>query len=198
VTRTDEVRAACRAVEQELGPVSILVNVAGGSGTVGIEHIEDVTDEVWDQVLAVNLGSIMRMCREIVPGMKQRRYGRIVNMSSRTKDGVLGPLGAMGARLPYVTAKSAIVGLTKQLSKDLGPFGITVNAVAPGLTLPNPTARITQAFNASPPEVQARRTSAIPAGRLGKGEDVVNAVRFLISPASSYISGEILSVTGGG
>jgi len=197
VTRTEQVRAACRQVEQQLGPVSILVNNAGGSGEIPIEHVEDMTDEVWDSVLALNLGSVMRMCRELVPGMKERRYGRIVNLSSRTREGLFGPLGAMRARLPYVTSKSALVGMSKQLSKDLAPFGITVNAVAPGLTLPGEQARITQRFRAASPEEQARLTAPIPAGRLGTGEDVANAVRFLVSPASGFVNGEVLSVTGG-
>ena len=197
ITRSDDVREACGRVERELGPVSILVNNAGGSGTQGVEQVEDITDEAWDHILTMNLGGAMRMCREVVPGMKQRHYGRIVNLSSRTREGIFGPLGAMGARLPYVTTKAALVGFTKQLSKDLGPMGITVNAVAPGLTLPGPDARITRNYNAAPPEVRARMTAQIPAGRLGSGEDVANAVRFLVAPESGFINGEVLGVTGG-
>lgn len=197
VTDSEQVRRACAAVTAELGPATILVNNVGGSGAVPIEQIEDMNDDTWDHILSLNLGSIMRFCRGLVPGMKARGYGRIVNVSSTLKDGMFGPLGTLGARLPYVTAKSAIVGMTKQLAKDLGPFGITVNAIAPGLTLPGETARITQRFRALSPEAQQRFTAPIPAGRLGMGEDMANAVRFLVSPYSGYVSGEVLAVAGG-
>ncbi|WP_159457691.1 SDR family oxidoreductase [Xaviernesmea oryzae] len=91
-----------------------------------------------------------------------------------------------------------MIGLTKQLCNDLGPFGISVNAVSPGLTLPGEDAKITQRFRSLPPEEQARMYSHIPAGRLATGEDIANAVCFLVSEASGYISGETLLVAGGG
>jgi NAD(P)-dependent dehydrogenase (short-subunit alcohol dehydrogenase family) len=197
VIDADAVRFACDAIAAELGPAAILVNNVGGSGSHQVEHVEDLTDEVWDHVLSLNIGSIMRFCRALVPAMKQRRYGRIVNVSSTVKEGMFGPPGTIGARIPYVTAKSAIVGLTKQLAKDLGPFGITVNAIAPGFTLPGEDARITQRFRALPPEDQKRLTGGIPVGRPGSGEDMANAVRFLASPHSGYVTGEILAVAGG-
>jgi 3-oxoacyl-[acyl-carrier protein] reductase len=197
VTNSGDVRETCAAIATAFGPVSILVNNVGGSGSLQVEHVEDLTDEVWDHVLSLNLGSIMRFCRALVPAMKVRRYGRIVNVSSTLKDGMIGPPGTVGARIPYVTAKSAIVGMTKQLAKDLGPFGITVNAIAPGFTLPGEEARITQRFRALPPEDQKRLTGGIPVGRPGSGEDMANAVYFLASPQSGYVSGEILAVAGG-
>jgi NAD(P)-dependent dehydrogenase (short-subunit alcohol dehydrogenase family) len=197
VTGSAEVRETCERIGAELGTVSILVNNVGGSGSHQIEHVEDLTDEAWDHVLSLNLGSIMRFCRALVPAMKARRYGRIVNVSSTVKEGMIGPPGTIGARIPYVTAKSAIVGMTKQLAKDLGPFGITVNAIAPGFTLPGEEARITRKFRALPPEDQKRLTSGIPVGRPGGGEDMANAVCFLASPKSGYVTGEILAVAGG-
>jgi NAD(P)-dependent dehydrogenase (short-subunit alcohol dehydrogenase family) len=197
VTSSTEVRDTCERIGAELGAASILVNNVGGSGGHQIEHIEDLTDEAWDYVLSLNLGSIMRFCRALVPAMKKRGYGRIVNVSSTVKEGMFGPLGTIGARVPYVTAKSAIVGMTKQLAKDLGPFGITVNAIAPGFTLPGEDARITRRFRALPAEDQKRLTSGIPVGRPGSGEDMANAVCFLASPTSGYITGEIIAVAGG-
>ena len=197
VTNSAEVREVCERIGAELGAVSILVNNVGGSGSHQIEHIEDLTDEAWDHVLSLNLGSIMRFCRALVPAMKERGYGRIVNVSSTVKEGMFGPPGTIGARIPYVTAKSAIVGMTKQLAKDLGPFGITVNAIAPGFTLPGEDARITRRFRALPVEDQKRLTSGIPIGRPGSGEDMANAVCFLASPSSGYVTGEIIAVAGG-
>ena len=197
VTSSAEVRDVCERIGAEFGPASILVNNVGGSGSHQIEHVEDMTDEAWDHVLSLNLGSIMRFCRALVPAMKARRYGRIVNVSSTVKEGMMGPPGTIGARIPYVTAKSGIVGMTKQLAKDLGPFGITVNAIAPGFTLPGEEARITRKFRALPPDDQRRLTSNIPVGRPGTGEDMAHAVCFLASPKCGYVTGEIVAVAGG-
>jgi NAD(P)-dependent dehydrogenase (short-subunit alcohol dehydrogenase family) len=196
-TRSADVGRVCAAIAAELGTVSILVNNVGGSGNARILEVEDMTDEAWDQTLSLNLGSVMRFCRAFVPGMKAARWGRIVNLSSNTKDGVFRTGGTIGARLPYVAAKAAIVGLTKQLAKDLGPFDITCNAVAPGFTLPDPKARITQRYNALPSEEQAALTARVPLGRPGSGDDIANAVCFLAGPRSGYISGEVLIVAGG-
>jgi NAD(P)-dependent dehydrogenase (short-subunit alcohol dehydrogenase family) len=191
------VAATCKTILDEQGPVSILVNNVGGSGDAKIEQVEDLTDEAWDHVLSLNLGSIMRFCRSLVPGMKARRYGRIINISSTLKNGMPGPAGTVAARIPYVTAKSAIVGMTRQLALDLGAFGITVNAIAPGFTLPGEDARITQRFRALPSEDQKRLTAGIPIGRPAMGEDMANAACFLASPGSGYVTGEILAVAGG-
>ena len=86
-------------------------------------------------VLSLNVGSAFRFCRAVSAAMKAKRYGKIVNVSSTLANGMFGAAGTVGARIPYVTAKSAIIGLTKQLAKDLGPFGVAVNAIAPGFTL---------------------------------------------------------------
>ena len=98
-----------------------------------------MTDEVWEHILSLNLGAMLRFSRRLVPAMKARRAGRIVNITSSLKDGVFGGAATVGARLPYVTAKSGIVGFTKQLANDLGPYGITVNAVRLGSPCPIPT-----------------------------------------------------------
>jgi NAD(P)-dependent dehydrogenase (short-subunit alcohol dehydrogenase family) len=129
--------------------------------------------------------------------MKARRHGRVVNITSSLKDGVFGGAATVGARLPYITAKSGIVGFTKQLANDLGPFGVTVNAVSPGFTLPDENARITQRFRALAPEQQRELTANIPLGRPGDGADIANAVLFLASPRSGYVTGEIIHVAGG-
>jgi len=197
ITRPAEIEAVCGEIEAALAPVSILVNNVGGSGGTAVADIEKLSDQLWEQILAYNLGGMFRFSRRFVPGMKARKRGRIVNITSSLKDGVFGGAATVGARLPYITAKSGIVGFTKQLANDLGPFGVTVNAVSPGFTLPDENARITQRFRALSPEQQRELTASIPLGRPGAGDDIANAVLFLASPRSSYVTGEIIHVAGG-
>jgi NAD(P)-dependent dehydrogenase (short-subunit alcohol dehydrogenase family) len=197
-TSSDEVSTTCAALQAELGPASILVNNVGGGGTDLGDDVESMSDAQWEFVISLTLSSGMRFCRGLVGGMKARKYGRIVNISSSLKDGVFGPVGTVRGRLAYVTCKTAVIGLTQQLANDLGPFGVTVNAVSPGLTLPGEDARITQRYRALPPEEQARMVAHIPAGRLATGPDIANAVCFLASEGSSYVSGQTITVAGGG
>jgi NAD(P)-dependent dehydrogenase (short-subunit alcohol dehydrogenase family) len=198
VRNSGEIAAVCASIRGEFGDPTILINNVGGSGAAQVTDVEDTSDEVWDAIMALNVGSAFRFCRALVPAMKAARYGRIVNVSSTLMNGMFGAAGTVGARLPYVTAKSAIVGLTKQLAKDLGPFGIAVNAIAPGFTLPDEDARITKRFRALTPEQQRPMIADIPMQRPGTGEDMASAVRFLASPQNTYVSGQILSVDGGG
>jgi NAD(P)-dependent dehydrogenase (short-subunit alcohol dehydrogenase family) len=198
VTRPQEVRAVCSEIQRTLGHPGVLINNVGGSGADNIVDIEDMTDEAWERTLSLNLGSIMRFCRSLVPAMKAKHYGKIVNVSSTLMNGMRGAAGTVGARLPYVAAKAGIVGLTKQLAKDLGPFGIAVNAIAPGFTLPDENARVTRKFRALSPEQQKPLVADIPMGRPGNGEDMARAVCFLASPRNSYVSGQVLAVDGGG
>jgi len=196
VTKSAEVANICRAVQRELGEPTILINNVGGSGPYSAADVEQTTDEMWDHVLSLNVGSILRFCRALVPAMKAKRYGKIVNVSSTLMNGVFGAVGTVGARLPYVTAKSAIVGLTKQLAKDLAPFGIAVNAIAPGFTLPDENARITRKFRALSPDQQRPLVAGIPMGRPGTGDEMAYAACFLASPANTYVAGQILAVDG--
>lgn len=197
-TSSGQVAETCRLIEQDLGACSILVNNVGGGGSEPGDDVETISDEQWEFVVSLTLSSGMRFCRGLVGGMKARNYGRIINISSSLKDGVFGAVGTVRGRLPYVTCKMAVIGLTQQLANDLGPFGISVNAVSPGLTLPGEDARITQRFRSLPPEEQARMYSHIPAGRLATGEDIANAVCFLATEDSGYISGQTITVAGGG
>jgi NAD(P)-dependent dehydrogenase (short-subunit alcohol dehydrogenase family) len=198
VTHSHDVHEACADIARTFGDPCVLVNNVGGSGADNIAAIEDMTDDAWERTLSLNLGSIMRFCRSLVPAMKARRYGKIVNVSSTLMNGMRGAAGTVGARLPYVAAKAGIVGLTKQLAKDLGPFGIAVNAIAPGFTLPDEEARITRKFRALSPEQQKPLVADIPMGRPGNGADMAYAVCFLASTRNSYVSGQILAVDGGG
>ncbi|WP_338664537.1 SDR family NAD(P)-dependent oxidoreductase [Pararoseomonas sp. SCSIO 73927] len=197
VTSSPQVAETCRAILDTMGPVSILVNNAGGGGDEPGDNIETLTDEQWEHVLSLNLSAAMRFCRGLVGSMRAARQGRIINISSTLRNGFHGPVGTMRGRLPYITAKMALVGLTRQLANDLGADGITANIVSPGLTLPGPEAKITRRYNALPPEEKHRLTGHIPAGRPATGEDVANAVLFLSLPSSAYVSGQTIDVSGG-
>ncbi len=197
VTKVEEVDRVCDEVRASLGAISILVNLAGGSGTRAAQTLGDTTDEIWEHVMSLNVTSVLRFCRAIVPSMSSAGYGRIINVSSTLRHGIYGAVGTLGARLPYITSKSALVGMTSQLAKDLGPFGITVNAVAPGLTLPGEDGAITKRFRALPQEAQDKLTGHIPAGRPADGNDIANAIAFLASPEAKYVSGQVLDISGG-
>lgn len=179
-------------LEAEVGrSVDVLINNAGG--VVGQAHapIETVTDEAWDAVLAVNLGAAMALSRACAPGMKAAGGGAIVNIAS----GAALKASLTGVQA-YCAAKHGLLGLTRQLARELGPFGVRVNAVAPGFVNTNEaTARQWAAFS---PERQRQIVDGIALRRLGQPAEIAEAVLFLASERASFITGEILSVSGGG
>lgn len=197
VTQATEVDALVRQGLEAYGAIDILVNNAGGSGNVGIDQIDEISDELWDEIVDSNLKSAFVCSRAVVPHMRQRQQGTIINFSSLTAKGGFGPRGTSAARLPYAGAKSGIIGFTSQLSKDLGPSGIRVNAVMPGFVLTPPDARVAQRYRDLTPEEQADMLSGIPLGRAGRPEEVAAVVLFLASDAASYVSGAVLEVGGG-
>jgi NAD(P)-dependent dehydrogenase (short-subunit alcohol dehydrogenase family) len=197
VTSAAQAEAMVQHSVTSFGQVDILVNNAGGSGNIGIDQIEDVTEELWDAVVDANLKSAYLCCRAVVPHMKARRQGSIINFSSMSARGAFGPLGTSAVRLPYAGAKAGIVGLTSQLAKDLGPSGIRVNAVMPGFILTQPDARVAQRYQALSAEEQAAMVQPIPLGRPGRPEEVAAVVLFLASAAASYVSGATIEVNGG-
>ncbi|WP_375460258.1 SDR family NAD(P)-dependent oxidoreductase [uncultured Enterovirga sp.] len=198
VTKPDEVSAACDAALAEFGRVDILVNNAGGSGSVLAPTIEETTDEIWAGVLDLNLTSILRFSRTLLPAMKAAGWGRIINMSSRSRRGVPIDFPTMKSHLGYVVAKGAMVSMTIQFSRELGPYGITCNAIAPGLVLPDPEARITRIFRAQPEEWQRQHIAKIPVGRPGDGGDIAGLAAYLAAPESSYVTGQTIDINGGG
>ncbi len=185
--------AAHQAVEQVItrhGRLDILVNAAGGvRGQVG-QKIADVTEESWRVLFQANVDGAFFMAQAASGPMQKMGFGRIINIASGA--GLRPSLTGIQA---YTAAKHALVGLTKQLSQDLGPLGITCNAVAPGFVRSNPaTEKQWQAYG---PEGQARLIEAIHLRRLGTPEDIANACLFLASEQAGWISGQILSVDGG-
>jgi NAD(P)-dependent dehydrogenase (short-subunit alcohol dehydrogenase family) len=145
----------------------------------------------------LNLRSVFLFSRAVIVTMRQQKFGRIVNLSSVLAHGEKGPPTTVAARLPYATAKAAILGFTKQLAKDEAEFGITVNALSPGLILGEPGTRIRDRFDAMPPEQRAGMLHDYPVGRAGEGAEVSAAIAFLVSDAAGYVTGVELPVDGG-
>jgi 3-oxoacyl-[acyl-carrier protein] reductase len=172
------------------GRLDILINAAGGvRGQVG-RPIEDVGEADWRLIFEANVDAAFWLAQASTGPMKAARYGRIVNIASGA--GLRPSLTGIQA---YTAAKHALVGLTKQLSQDLAPFGITTNAVAPGFLRSNPTTE--RQWQSYGPEGQRRLIEAIHTRRLGTADDVAFAVLLLASEQASWISGQILSVDGG-
>ena len=197
VTDASQVRDMVAKALQEFGRIDVLVNDAGGSGNIGIQHIEDVTDEMWDHIVDINLKSAFLCSREVVPHMRRQRSGRIVNISSSSARGHFGGLGTSAIRLPYAAAKSGIIGFTHQLAKDVAPDGIYVNAVMPGFVLTETGARVNDRFQELSEDAKDEMTANVPLGRAGDPQEVARAVSFLASDEASFTTGTVLEVTGG-
>lgn len=182
-------------IENEFGRIDALVSAAGGSGTAIVRELSELSGQIWRSVLESNLTSTFLCAQHAVPVMLKRGYGRIVNFSSLVADGLDGPSGTVGARLAYAASKGGIVSLTKQLGKDLGSTGITVNAIAPGLILPT-TGRVRATFESMGAEEKTATAAAIPVGRPGTGREIAAAVAYLVSEGASFTSGTVLHVDG--
>lgn len=183
-------RDAVQRFVAEVGTVDILVNNAGGVAGQVNQPIENVTPAQWQAVINVNAVGTFNMCQAVAPGMKARKAGRIVNISSGA--GLRPSLTGIQA---YTMAKHAVVGLTKQLALEFGPFGITVNSVAPGFVRSNPSTE--RQWESYGPEGQKRLVENIHLRRLGTPQDIANAVVFFASDLAPWVSGQILQVDGG-
>ncbi len=177
--------AACaegvKAIEAELGPIDILVNNAGITRDATMQRM---SFEQWNAVIQTNLTSCFNMSRAVIEGMRDRRFGRIVNIGS-----INGQAGQYG-QVNYAAAKSGLHGFTKALAQEGASRGITVNAVAPGYV-------DTDMVRAVPPDVLEKIVARIPVGRLGKAEDIARTVLFLVADEADFITGSTLSVNGG-
>ena len=197
VTDAPAVAQICDEILARHGPVSILVNNAGGSGSKRVVRLEDHSDEIWAKVGDLNLTSIIRFGRALVPGMRAQRFGRIINISSSTRHGMKVMAPTINSHLGYVTFKAAMEALTRQLAHDLGPDQITVNTVAPGITFADPEARIGAIMKAQGPDFVKALVASIPLGRVGTAEDIAAVVNFLASEEAGYVSGQTFDVSGG-
>jgi 3-oxoacyl-[acyl-carrier protein] reductase len=187
VSMTDEVTAAVDKVATELGAPTVLVNNAG---VIRDNLLFKMTDDDWDTVLGVHLRGAFCMSRAIQKYMVDQRYGRIVNLSSSSA------LGNRG-QANYSAAKAGMQGFTKTLAIELGPFGVTVNAVAPGFIVTDMTAATAARMKVSFEDFQAGAAAAIPVRRVGQTDDVANAISFFVSEAAGFVSGQVLYVAGG-
>ena len=177
----DSCRDAVTQIEQDLGPVDVLVNNAGVTRD-GTMHRMDY--EQWDKVIQTNLGSCFNMSRCVIDAMRQRGFGRIVNIGS-----INGQAGQYG-QVNYAAAKSGIHGFTKALAQEGANKGITVNAIAPGYI-------DTDMVRAVPENVLEKIIARIPVGRLGKAEEIARGVLFLVGDEAGFITGSTLSINGG-
>lgn len=182
--------AAVDALVRRVQPIDVLVHVAGGVMGQARKPLEEITDGEWDAIMDANLRGAFHACRAVAPGMKQRGSGRIVVISSRAGLGV-----SLTGIHAYGTAKAAQIGFVRQISAELGPFGITVNAVAPGFLRTSPDYERQWASYGA--EGQQAMLGRIPMRRLGAPQDIANAVLFLASAQASWITGQVLPVTGG-
>lgn len=180
VSSYNGMRDLVQKVIEEYGTIDILVNNAGITRD---SLFHKMTEEKWDQVITINLKGVFNCCQAVVPIMREKAYGKIINISSAARFGNVGQVN-------YSSSKAGLVGLTRALAKELASKGITVNAVAPGF--------IKSEMSASVPEdIIQRALRIIPMSRQGTVEDVVNAVLFFSSDDSSFITGQTIQVDGG-
>ncbi|WP_411286762.1 beta-ketoacyl-ACP reductase [Phenylobacterium sp.] len=177
----EDCKRAVDAVTAELGPIDVLVNNAGITRD-GVFH--RMTSEQWSEVIRVNMDSLFNMTRQVIDGMREREWGRIINISS-----INGQKGQIG-QTNYSAAKAGMIGFTKALALENARKGVTVNAIAPGYI-------DTEMVQAVPEKVLESIISQIPVGRLGRGDEIADMVAFLAGEHAGYVTGSTLSLNGG-
>jgi acetoacetyl-CoA reductase len=177
----EDCKRAAEAVEAEFGPIEVLVNNAGITRD-GVFHRMD--SEQWSEVIRVNMDSLFNMTRQVIEGMREREWGRIINISS-----INGQKGQIG-QTNYSAAKAGMIGFTKALALENAKKCITVNCIAPGYI-------DTEMVQAVPPKVLESIIGQIPVGRLGRGEEIADMVSFLAGERAGYVTGSTLTLNGG-
>ncbi len=177
----EDCQRAVQQVEAELGPVDVLVNNAGITRD-GVFH--RMTPDQWSEVIRVNMDSLYNMSRQVIEGMRERGWGRIINISS-----INGQKGQIG-QTNYSAAKAGILGFTKALALENAKKGVTVNAICPGYI-------DTEMVQAVPEKVLQSIIDQIPVGRLGRGEEIADVVSYLAGEHAGYVTGAVLSLNGG-
>jgi 3-oxoacyl-[acyl-carrier protein] reductase len=187
VSRSDQVAQAVERVAAELGEPTVLVNNAG---VIRDNLLFKMTDDDWDTVLGVHLRGAFLMSRAVQKYMVDHRYGRIVNLSSSSA------LGNRG-QVNYSAAKAGMQGFTKTLAIELGPYGVTANAVAPGFIATDMTAATAARMGVSFEDFQTGAAARIPVRRVGQADDVAHTISFLVSEGAGFVSGQVIYVAGG-
>jgi len=184
--------AAIKALPAEIfarwGHVSVLVNNAGISPKQSDGYsakILDTTDAEWNAVIAVNMTAVLHMSQAFLPGMKESHWGRIVNLSS-----LAGRTKSISAGISYMATKAAILGITRSIAAEMGPFGITANAVAPGRI-------VTEMSMTAGAEANQKIADSLPVRRLGEAAEIAKAVKYLASDAAGFMNGAVLDINGG-
>jgi len=188
ITDTDSVQAGLRSVETDLGAVEIVVNNAGWDDFMPFTA---TSEDFWDKILDLNFKGALRVTQAVLPGMIERKFGRIVNIGSDA--------GRVGSSLEavYSGAKGGIIAFTKTLAREVATSGITVNAVCPGPTDTPALRKFADGAGQDADKVISGMVRAVPMKRLGTPEDVGPAVAFFASDAAAFITGQTLSVSGG-
>jgi 3-oxoacyl-[acyl-carrier protein] reductase len=187
VSSSEQVKAAVERVAAELGGPTVLVNNAG---VIRDNLLFKMTDDDWDMVLGVHLRGAFLMSRAVQKYMVDQRFGRIVNLSSSSA------LGNRG-QVNYSAAKAGMQGFTKTLAIELGPFGVTANAVAPGFIATDMTAATAARVGMPFEDFQEAAAAQIPVRRVGQPDDVANTISFLVSEGAGFVSGQVIYVAGG-
>lgn len=181
VTSPESIKEAVAKVNQDKGRIDVLVNNAGITRD-GLALRMKLSD--WELVLKINLQGAFLCSQAVLPGMMKNRWGRIVNIAS-----VVGQAGQAG-QSNYAASKAGLIGMTKSLALEMASRNITVNAIAPGYIQTDMTKVLAE-------DVKAKILASVPLGRIGKPEDIANAVKFLVSEDAAYITGQVLAVNGG-
>jgi 3-oxoacyl-[acyl-carrier protein] reductase len=187
VTDAERVEAGVARVADELGPPVVLVNNAG---IIRDNLLFKMTEDDWDAVMGVHLKGAFLMTRACQAHMTEQRYGRVVNLSSSSAQGNRGQAN-------YSAAKAGLQGFTKTLAVELGKFGVTANAVAPGFVETEMTRATAERMRVSFDDFVAHSAAQIPVGRIGQPEDIAATISFLVSEEAGFVSGQVIYVAGG-